>query len=1845
MLECAQCKLLLHAKCEEISDEQYEILSYLPEQVAFVCKACTKTTENRFSWKDIVNMELKNQYHNILRIFSKNNLVRKLFQSYSHIICTCPENSSKKIISGELDVDKNEIKIKQIESNESLPYNKKSNRKLVDSEVQQNTEKKPESKVNDLQENNVKNSKHKIILKDCSVQLKKCIDSNIPTKNDDNENKLTETTNETIISLYNDKDVYKVLHDIKNKINTNFFINIKHFHEDINKVLENKSQNELSNVFNSILKDMFPWYKTAALEQTFADNNCQQSVETSNSIINKSKPTQKSGEQVFKRFVYHDNTVLDSRQCVLCKTIGDSKSSAEGRLLSCALNEWIHINCAFWSSEVFEQIDGCLQNVSTAIRRSNLTECVVCRQKGATVNCSVQSCKQTFHYLCARNSDCFFMHNKTVYCSSHSDKLTYRLESDSEFEILRPIFIKLDSKKKEYVDPVNVHYLVGALTVLNLGVFYPSLSDTEEAIITSDFLCTRLFWSTVEPWKIVQYKISTSVCLPQMQKLDTEDKYFVVDYSLNKEIIDRQLKEIEEWKKELEYGKNKEKKIIANNIKYSMSNSNDEKIVTQVLDYLLEIICNKEMEENCEDEPQNTTDILPPELKDAIFEDLPHDLLDGISMQDIFPKLMSYEDVLMDIKNSDLNDSNDFLKESKNELNSDIMNNLDSDEFLQLKYKKSDMYVGDGDFWLEPKCSIPNDDNIQNCKVSQNINNAELKRSKSEVFSGIKKITRNRNHQRSCSLTWSCKLDNSFTSNIKKRKVSSASKNVTDISSNLFMVVDSSNEKGSMLQELRLPESVLMSVGRSTNSDCAGETVREFKYKLEENSIVPSDKIKANMQQLELGKENKCRTWQNRSRLLQVDGADDLSSSDGESQEGDTFKELADEPVKCDRCQCTYRTHTSYKRHLSTCDFISTSDSDSEESVNNDFAQTVVTINVEQKDESSSVERSKSADIKDNLQDDIPKVQVTITPKLQKNLSKPEYSISCNIFTGNTLEIDQKIDKKVDETVSMHLTGTKLNSVETVSNIDSTLNRTVHPSPVVCNISETEQQPNLENSHNTNPVILNNTANALSSAQDLNISKENISVVSSLNTSVKPQIVTVAKEKPKHIAFKKSVGSTRGRGRSVRGTTVKRLRSDNPVQVMTQVSPNGIIQMPQNFPNSNPTIVIQQMPSPSLVPTYIDTFQQHTGQNLQCIAALVPNDYKPSTYVAQNNVVPGLYQLQSSESSNLITVPNNSISIIPSLQISQPPQTVMGTLIPQPRSATTIQCGMMTEQLVLGSLPTVETLMTDTSGSLFLAAPQPVYYGFETIVQNTIMQSQQFLSTTAVPGVLSNSSYSATTTQVFQASKIEPVVEMNSNGYIIVNPSVPQIATPVPNNSQSVINIMQNKTNVYPAQTVAEPQPLVPIQSTQITETPVQTVESIPVKIEQVSPPQPVIYPQEQVLTEVKPQVSPPRLQTASTLPEPIMELTPPPKTLLPPKPLLPPKSLLPSKPLLPPKPIPSVNGPLVINSITLPVAPYSTDNSIPMNIVNPTPQVNLPPTTTSISRPMSRVLPMQTNLQREFPKPKSPPSKVLAIEPPDILNRLSETVDKIQETLNNETDSVLNSKNNSSDNQMLKLESASLKLVFQKQSQDGIYKISNKYISKSNMPLQLSPAKPNKAKEVEVIKNVRTNIQPKKEKPVETQEMKKAPDQSRENKNPFILYKIQSQDGFNQSASSLTDLWEKLFDAVQKARVAHNMPLLPQNAFDMINGLQLMGLKSNGLRYIMEQLPGAARCMKYKPGFHKERKQVDHLSEDDVSSQGAVRCIPHKFHEQPYDMFSWLASKHRKPDYSIQIEPDISSR
>uniref|UniRef100_A0A4W5PSE5 [histone H3]-lysine(4) N-methyltransferase n=1 Tax=Hucho hucho TaxID=62062 RepID=A0A4W5PSE5_9TELE len=91
----------------------------------------------------------------------------------------------------------------------------------------------------------------------------------------------------------------------------------------------------------------------------------------------------------------------DERQCALCQQCGDATPNDAGRLLYLGQNEWAHVNCCLWSAEVYED-NGALLQVHSAVSRGRHMRCERCGQAGATVGCCLSSCQSNYHFMCAR---------------------------------------------------------------------------------------------------------------------------------------------------------------------------------------------------------------------------------------------------------------------------------------------------------------------------------------------------------------------------------------------------------------------------------------------------------------------------------------------------------------------------------------------------------------------------------------------------------------------------------------------------------------------------------------------------------------------------------------------------------------------------------------------------------------------------------------------------------------------------------------------------------------------------------------------------------------------------------------------------------------------------------------------------------------------------------------------------------------------------------------------------------------------------------------------------------------------------------------------------------------------------------------------------------------------------------------------------------------------------------------------------------------------------------------------------------------------------------------------------
>ena len=109
----------------------------------------------------------------------------------------------------------------------------------------------------------------------------------------------------------------------------------------------------------------------------------------------------------------------DNRPCVLCGQLGDGNPDVCSRLLSYDVDQWVHVNCALWSYDVYETVGGMLVNVQKAYLNAQCQRCTICEKIGATLSCFKQRCNAIFHLPCASRSGCAFFPDKTFYCIQH----------------------------------------------------------------------------------------------------------------------------------------------------------------------------------------------------------------------------------------------------------------------------------------------------------------------------------------------------------------------------------------------------------------------------------------------------------------------------------------------------------------------------------------------------------------------------------------------------------------------------------------------------------------------------------------------------------------------------------------------------------------------------------------------------------------------------------------------------------------------------------------------------------------------------------------------------------------------------------------------------------------------------------------------------------------------------------------------------------------------------------------------------------------------------------------------------------------------------------------------------------------------------------------------------------------------------------------------------------------------------------------------------------------------------------------------------------------------------------
>ncbi|XP_065052603.1 histone-lysine N-methyltransferase 2C-like [Rhopilema esculentum] len=211
----------------------------------------------------------------------------------------------------------------------------------------------------------------------------------------------------------------------------------------------------------------------------------------------------------------------DERECMLCGDVGDGVTEGTARLINYDVNIWVHLNCALWSLEVYETLNGALHNVQKAYERGVQTSCVYCSKRGATVTCArvigsqMRRCEMNYHFNCAIKANCVFFKDKTVLCPQHKNygSVDQRLPS---YAVLRKVYVnrditkqlarvlKLNNEKEQSAFTIRI----GSLIFHELGQLLPHQLHkfhSKDAIYPVGFKTTRFYWSTEQIGKRCWY--------------------------------------------------------------------------------------------------------------------------------------------------------------------------------------------------------------------------------------------------------------------------------------------------------------------------------------------------------------------------------------------------------------------------------------------------------------------------------------------------------------------------------------------------------------------------------------------------------------------------------------------------------------------------------------------------------------------------------------------------------------------------------------------------------------------------------------------------------------------------------------------------------------------------------------------------------------------------------------------------------------------------------------------------------------------------------------------------------------------------------------------------------------------------------------------------------------------------------------------------------------------------------------------------------------------------------------------------------------------------------------------
>ncbi|XP_022247469.1 histone-lysine N-methyltransferase 2C-like isoform X2 [Limulus polyphemus] len=204
----------------------------------------------------------------------------------------------------------------------------------------------------------------------------------------------------------------------------------------------------------------------------------------------------------------------DERMCVLCHEVGDGDTEGPARLLNADVEKWVHLNCALWSTEVYETVNGALINVETAFKRAMVSVCVRCKMVGASLRCFKPRCTNVYHFPCAFQEKCSFYKDKSMLCPQHVPKVPVLDNELESMAVFRRVYINREEHKQiaSMIHQGDKYLIrIGSLILWNVGQLLPhqlQAFHSSTSIYPVGYKAVRMYWSIRRLGKRCRYVCS-----------------------------------------------------------------------------------------------------------------------------------------------------------------------------------------------------------------------------------------------------------------------------------------------------------------------------------------------------------------------------------------------------------------------------------------------------------------------------------------------------------------------------------------------------------------------------------------------------------------------------------------------------------------------------------------------------------------------------------------------------------------------------------------------------------------------------------------------------------------------------------------------------------------------------------------------------------------------------------------------------------------------------------------------------------------------------------------------------------------------------------------------------------------------------------------------------------------------------------------------------------------------------------------------------------------------------------------------------------------------------------------